>query len=633
MCGICGIFNKRTEPLAGNAKVSLQAMTDALTSRGPDEEGFLVNGAFAFGHRRLRVIDLEGGRQPMRNEDGSVSLVYNGEIYNFLKIRKDLEKKGRVFRTHSDTESLLKLYEERGIECLNEIEGMFAFALYDRRSDRMYLATDRFGKKPLYYTEADGHFIFASEIKSLLKHPHIVRRIDPKALAQYFMFEYVPAPLTIFEKIHKLEAGTYLEVSRSGIRKESYHQFSFNTETVSEAEWVDRFRKGLRDSVERRLVSDVPLGIFLSGGLDSSSVLAMAKGLEPNRAFKTFTITFDERSYDESHYAKLVSKYFKTEHITERCTIHEMLKTHEQIIEYLDEPMADASFIPTYMLCRLARKHVTVALSGDGGDELFMGYPTFYAHRLAQSLDRIPGILKSAMRLAANLLPTSHSNISLDFKAKQFCKGLSYKPFYRDQIWLGAFSEKEINELLVGDFDKGIQEAAGPIREFLAKLPADSEDLAKLQAFYFNFYLQGDILVKVDRASMANSLEVRSPLLDDTFVRSMLPMPPALKWGNAEGKYLYRKAMKGLIPDTIIHRKKKGFGIPISDWIRKDLKKEFAAVLGPEALRETGIFNPYYVSRLLNEHWAGKKNHRKKLWALYVFERWRMRYLVSSVFF
>ena len=603
-------------------------MSASLIHRGPDEEGYLEEKGLYLGHRRLKIIDLQGGQQPMTSHDGAVSLVFNGEIYNFKEIRYDLEKRGKHFVTHSDTESLLKLYEEKGIQCLQDLEGMFAFAIYDRRRKTLYLAVDRFGKKPLYYAEKNKIFLFGSEMKSLLCHPVVSKEIDPAALSEYLAFEYVPAPKTILKGIHKLESGTYLEVNEKGIQRNCYWRHDFSLVTQQEGEWRASFVHLLKSAVRKRLVCDVPLGVFLSGGLDSSAIVAMVRQVEPARKIKTFTIGFSEADFDESRYARKISNEFATEHVQLECSLQKMLKGHEVILSNLDEPLADASFIPTFMLCQLARQHVTVALSGDGGDELFGGYPTFIADPLARYLDHLPEFYLRIIHKIVDAFPVSLNNLSFDFRLKQFFKGMNYSGFERNQVWLGSFSDKEQESILSAELRENAKKCYQVITKIFSSSATTNQDpLQLLQQFYFQFYLQGDILVKVDRASMSNSLEVRSPLLDDLLVQKMIQMGPSLKVKGWQLKYLFKKGMEGILPKEIIDRKKKGFGIPIAKWIREDLRDSFENTLSQRELNKDGFFNPVRVKAILEEHLSGKKDNRKQLWTLYVFQKWKKQWL------
>ncbi|MFT7638150.1 MAG: asparagine synthase (glutamine-hydrolyzing), partial [Candidatus Omnitrophota bacterium] len=382
MCGITGYYHYKPLGTRTDDKI-IEAMTSSLEHRGPDAEGFHKEDSITLGHRRLKVIDLEGGAQPMLSANKRHALTYNGEIYNFEDIRAALEKNKRVFKTRSDTESLLQALETQWTDCLPHLEGMFAFACFDKKENKLLLAVDPYGKKPLYYSLQDGVIIFASEPKALLKHPLVPKSVDEEAIALYMAFEYVPAPKTIYAGISKLEGGTYLEIKNGEVNIQRYDNFPDEAEVHNtEGAWKAKLTEGLRSAVRKRLVSDVPLGVFLSGGLDSSAILASVRSLNPSQKIKTFTIGFDETSFDESHYARRVSEHFSTEHIEEKLTIQDMLNQHENILGTLDEPLADASYIPTFLLCKLVRQHVTVALAGDGGDEVFCGYPTFTAERL-----------------------------------------------------------------------------------------------------------------------------------------------------------------------------------------------------------------------------------------------------------
>lgn len=622
MCGIAGIVPLRqtSQPLPE----SLNRMCGRLIHRGPDESGTLTDSRVLLGHQRLKIIDLFSGQQPMTTPDGRISIVFNGELYNFLEIRKELEAKGEQFQTRSDTESLLRLYASEGPACLGRLEGMFALAIYDRDRNKLVLAVDRFGKKPLYYTIQNGVFIFASELRAVMASGLFTPEIDEQSLTQYLFFEYVPAPRTMVRSVHKLEASHALELD---LESHETKLFVYSSPRAVEcvrtpAQWRELLLERFEDAVRKRLVSDVPLGVFLSGGLDSSSVLAMVKRVAPGRRIKTFSIGFDEPSFDESRHARRVSEYFGTEHVEHVFSMDQMASEHAAILDAMDEPLADASFLPTYLLCRMTKKHVTVALSGDGGDEVFYGYPTFAAHGIARALEKIPQGVVRSMRWAAQRLPTSMNNLSWDFKAKQFLKGMSYRGYARDQVWLGAFAPEDLGVL--GERLRAARSAASePLEVFR---PAQN-GLKGLRDFYFRFYLQGDILVKVDRAGMANALEVRSPLLDDRLVDAMRGVPDALLLRGMEGKLLLKQAMKPYLPPAVLRRAKKGFGIPIAHWIRRGLRADFEQALHPDALRPDGLFDADCVSRLLREHLDGVRDNRKKLWTLYVFQRWKRRWM------
>lgn len=617
MCGVAGFFHYKEPRRPGNES-EVTRMTDALQSRGPDESGSVSMPGICLGHRRLKVIDLIGGQQPMKSPDGRYHLVFNGEIYGFKSLRSRYESGGRIFKSSSDTECLLACLEELWDGAFSELDGMYAFACYDKEKQELLLATDAFGKKPLYYTDLNGTLVFASELKSLLQYPGVKRSISTRALNEYLAYEYIPAPGTIFQNIFKLDRGTCLKVSPSGLNILTYRKdFPAENHDLTIEESVDRLRSELDLAVQKRLVSDVPLGVFLSGGLDSTAVLGTVKKLQPDRKIKSFSIGFEEASFDESGYARFAARKYDTEHTEFICSANTMIERHQEILSYLDEPMADASFIPTYLLCEMVRKHVTVALSGDGGDELFCGYPTFEAESLAQKMQRMPVWMLKVMKKAVNMLPVSRDNLSVDFKLKQFFKGLPADTAKRNHVWLGSFDDAERGGILHPDFVS--QESPYLL---LSEITSSDNPMRYLQELYFRFYLQNDILVKVDRASMANSLEVRSPLLDDRFFLRMMQVPVGYKYQKGITKYVFKQAMRGRVPDRIIDRPKKGFGIPVADWIRKDLKEAFDSKLGPANIRKTGLFNEHKVKELLNQHQTGKKDNRKQLWTLYVFQIW-----------
>jgi asparagine synthase (glutamine-hydrolysing) len=612
----------------------LRRMTDAVRHRGPDGEGFYISPhrQVGLGHRRLSIIDLAGGSQPMSNEDGTLWVVFNGEIYNFPELRKELEGKGHHFATHCDTEIILHAYEQYGESCVDRLNGMFAFALYDERAHRLFLARDRFGKKPLHYAVAGDDFLFGSEIKSLLAHPKMSRDLDSRSLARYLAYEYVPHPHAIFRGIKKLPPAhrmTYDLGSRQ-IKVSRYWDLQFRPDPgLGEQEASGELVRRLREAVRCRLMSDVPLGVFLSGGIDSSAIVALMSELMPPQQVKTFNIAFTEKSYDESFYARKVARRFGTDHHEQLFDARQMLSVLDEVVQLLDEPFADASLLPTYLVSRFTRGEVTVALGGDGGDELLAGYPTFPAARYAEWYQRTPGLLKSAVESLARHLPASTKNFSFDFKLRQFLKGISYDDPRRTQVWLGSFSPPELGVLL-SDEVRAETNAFDPLED-LDQLhgahAAESEDwLARLIYQYANTYLTDDILVKTDRASMACSLEVRAPFLDYTLAEFLGTLPSSFKLQGSNGKYLLKQAFHGKLPDDVLYRPKKGFGIPIAQWLKNELSGLATEKLAPDRLRQQGLFNPDRVQALLAEHQAGRRNHRKQLWTLLVFEIWAERF-------
>jgi asparagine synthase (glutamine-hydrolysing) len=604
-------------------------MTAAIRHRGPDDDGFYLEEGndgigVGLGFRRLSIIDLESGNQPIANEDGSVQIVFNGEIYNYRELRKGLESGGHRFKTNADTEVIVHLYEELGARCVERLNGMFAFAVWDERQRELVLARDRFGKKPLYYAELGGGLLFASELKALIEHPRCPTDLDFAALSRYLALEYVPTPHSIFEGVRKLPGGCVLRWRSGRSRIDRYWDLSFEpaTEALTDAEYADELHRLLRAAVSRRLMSDVPLGAFLSGGIDSSSVVAMMVEEVPPTSVKTFSIGFEEESFDESHHARRVAAYFGTDHHEDVFTAGTLLELLPTVTDFADEPFADASILPTYLLSRFTRESVTVALGGDGSDELLAGYPTFPADRAAR-LYAVPRLLhENVVVPLADRLPVSTANFSFDFKLKRFLRGAHLPTEIRHPVWLGSFTPEEQSGLLratPGD-------AFADHRAIWAE--AHSRDpLERLIYLYAKTYLQDDILVKVDRASMACSLEVRAPFLDVELVEFLGRVPPRLKLRRFETKRLLKLAMQNALPSGIAGRPKKGFGIPIAAWFKEELRDALLDELSAERVKRQGIFNPAEVQRLVSEHLAGTADHRKPLWTLFVFQLWYGRWM------
>jgi asparagine synthase (glutamine-hydrolysing) len=627
MCGICGVV--------GRDRVDrdvLTRMTRTLVHRGPDNDGFYMNEledgvTIGLGFRRLSIIDLTSGDQPIANEDGSLRLVLNGEIYNFRELRRDLEVRGHHFATNSDAEVVVHLYEEIGPDCVSRLNGMFAFALWDEPRQQLLLARDRFGKKPLYYADLGDALLFGSELKALLEHPRCPCNLDLDSLGRYLALEYVPTPHSIFEGVHKLPGGHTLRWKDGRTTLERYWELSFEAYSrLSDDELADQLRERLRESVRRRLVSDVPLGAFLSGGVDSSSIVAMMADGLPAHEVRTFSIGFRERSFDESDHARRVAQCLGTEHHEEVFTSNVMIDALPSLVEVLDEPFADASVLPTYVLSRFARQSVTVALGGDGADELLAGYPTFSAERIAR-LYRMPRVLHD--HVVANLvdrLPVSTDNFSADFKLKRFVRAANEPASIRHPLWLGAFSPREQQELLVGPAGDAYDE----VRQAFANAPT-TDPINRLVYSYARTYLQDDILVKVDRASMATSLEIRAPFLDVELADFLGRVPPRLKLRRFDTKHLLKRAMRGVLPPGIADRPKKGFGIPIAAWFKGELLAHLQEELSAERVRRQGLFDAPTVGRLVSEHVSGRRDNRKQLWTLFVFQLWHRRWVESRL--
>jgi asparagine synthase (glutamine-hydrolysing) len=622
MCGVCGIV-ERQGPVDREA---LRRMTAAIRHRGPDDEGFYVaesGTGVGLGFRRLSIIDLVTGNQPISNEDGLVHVVFNGEIYNYRELRSELESRGHRFATDSDTEVIVHLYEELGAHCVERLNGMFAIALWDTRRSELVLARDRFGKKPLYYADLGGTLLFASELKSLVEHPRCPRDLDFDALTRYLALEYVPTPYSIFAGVRKLPGGHLLRWRDGRSSLEQYWDLELGRDepTRPDEQYVDEFRELLGAAVRRRLISDVPLGAFLSGGIDSSSVVAMMVDALPAGNVKTFSVGFDERSFDESLHARRVAAHFGTDHHEEVFSAGVMLDTLPAVVEWLDEPFGDASILPTYLLSRFTREHVTVALGGDGSDELLAGYPTFPADRLARFY-RVPRLLHANVIVPlADRLPVSTANFSFDFKLKRFLRAAAADDDVRHPVWLGSFTPAEQAALLTTAPGDPFAEQ----RRLLAG--AGGDRLGKLIYLYAKTYLQDDILVKVDRASMACSLEVRAPFLDVELVDFLCRVPSRLKLHRLDTKHLLKRAMSDVLPPGIAARPKKGFGIPVASWFKGELREALQDELSAERIRAQGLFEPAEVNRLVSEHLSGRRDHRKSLWTLFVFQLWHRRWL------
>jgi asparagine synthase (glutamine-hydrolysing) len=624
MCGITGFVSRDGEEADRGV---LARMTATLAHRGPDGDGLYLDGRVGLGHRRLSIIDLAGGAQPMANEDGSVWVTYNGELYNEPELRARLEARGHVYRTASDTESLVHLYEEHGPEFVGRLNGMFALALWDQRRGRLVLARDRMGQKPLYYAETPGGgLVFGSEPKALLEHPDIPRRLDRASLARYLFYEYIPAPYSIWDGMRKLPAAHVLVWERGKTAISRYWQppsAASEAEAPPLAEAAARFWDDFRAAVGRHRRSDVPLGVFLSGGIDSSSVAAALTELESARNVRTFSIGFEDPSFDESQYARAVANHLGTDHyerIFSASTVYELLP---EVTSWLDEPFGDASILPTHLLSRFARTEVTVTLGGDGADELLAGYPTFAAERMAGLYRRLPAPAQALAGAAVGRLPVDHGNISFDFRLKQFLRGAAEPAPLAHQRWLGSFSGPEIDRLLIGgglDVELEHLGRAG-------LLAPGADPLTRSLALYQDTYLPEDILTKVDRASMACGLEVRAPFLDAGLVDAIQALPAAFKYGRRQTKRLLKRAAADHLPVAILDRPKKGFGIPVARWLRGPLAPLLERLLGRERLERQGLFHPDEVARRIRDHQAGVRDHRKPLWTLLMFQLWYDQWL------
>ena len=647
MCGISGLVVPPGEPVPQDV---LRRMNNTLHLRGPDDEGYYVDqaGGAGLGHRRLSVIDLQGGHQPLSNGDGRIQVVVNGEIYNFRDLRVQLEQLGYRFRTRSDSEVLSHGYEAWGEALFERLEGMFALAIWDGRHREVVLARDRMGQKPLYFAfvgPGRDTLIFASELKALVQHPEFERALSPSALAAYLTYEGLPEAQTIYRSAHKLLPGTMLRFS-AGERRTTYRAYwhmrfgeqspawrqvaGGDEETLAEELWLT-----IRRATEARLISDVPLGVLLSGGIDSSLVAAAMADVVPPSQIKTFSVTFEDPSFDESTYARKVAQHLGTDHYEQRLSPETMTDILPEVAGFLCEPLGDGSIMPTYLLSKFARQTVTVALGGDGGDELFLGYPTFQADAVARRLDRtfarstVARLGQTAGRWA-NWLPVSNKNFSFDFKVKRFAQGLGYRDDFRHQAWMGSFLPTELPDVMHREIRveamavDPYETIAGFTAAGAARGVRDHLDAAVYQ--YARLYLAANVLVKVDRASMARSLEVRAPFLDRQVVEYATAIAGDLRLRGMTTKYLLKKAARSRLPDEIIDRPKKGFGMPIGQWLRGPLRDLGESLLSEARLESGGFLDPQTVRRMWSEHQRGVADHRKPLWTVLVFQLWLDRY-------
>lgn len=624
MCGITGIVDLR-EKRAINQPL-IRAMNDSLTHRGPDGDGFHYEPGVGFGHRRLSIIDLEGGKQPLYNEDETVVVTYNGEIYNFKELATELQAKGHIFRTHCDTEVIVHAWEEWGVDCLERFNGMFAFALWDRNQETLFLVRDRIGIKPLYYAHlSDGQLVFGSELKAVMQNPTVPRDLEPRAIEDYFTFGYVPEPRSIYRAVNKLEPGTYLCATRGKPFPEPvrYWDVPLDAPSTPQRNFDDtcqELREQLKASVDRRLVADVPLGAFLSGGIDSSAVVAMMRELDAE-SILTCSIGFKEKRYDESVYAGMVAQAKKTNHKSEivEAADYGLL---EKLVGLYDEPYADSSAIPTYRVCELARKHVTVALSGDGGDENYIGYRRYKLFAMEEKLRSVfpDWFRKPVFGFLGNHYP------KLDWAPRVFRGKTTFQALARSSAsaYLHGVSifPEEGRDWLFSDSFKSDLQGYNSKEVFARHLHGkEFEDpLRMVQYLDFKTYLPGDILTKVDRASMAHSLEVRVPFLDHNYVSWTARLPTTTKLKGSNGKWVLKEALRPLLPEQVLFRKKMGFAVPLDMWFRGPLKERIATTVQGNRLKQSGIFSPESLDRVVREHHSGKRDWSPVLWALLMFD-------------
>ncbi len=622
MCGIVGLFDTRGKKEFD--KKLLGDMNQTMFHRGPDEGRLYTEPGIGLGHRRLSIIDISGGQQPLFNEDGSVVVVFNGEIYNFQELAEQLASLGHSFRTHSDTEVIVHAWEEWNELCVDHFRGMFAFGLWDRNQETLFLARDRLGIKPLYYALLeDGTFIFASELKGLLAHPSLSREMDPHAIEEYFSYGYVPEPKTIFKQAFKLSPGHSLTLhsGQSLSRPRQYWDVPFTPHgPISIQEAQEELIIRLREAVKVRLMSEVPLGAFLSGGVDSSAVVAMMAGLMKD-SVNTCSISFGDPAFNESQYAQKVADHYRTRHHVEEVD-EDDFDLIDKLASLYDEPFADSSAMPTYRVCELARKHVTVALSGDGGDENLAGYRRYRWHLLEEKMRSMLSLKfrKPLFGLLGNLYPKADWAPKI-FRAKSTFEALARDPVEGYFHSVSIMGDKMRQRLFSSSFKHSLQEyqAVEVLRTHASKCPTQ-DPLSQVQYLDMKTYLVGDILTKVDRASMAHSLEVRVPLLDHKLVEWISGIPSDLKLHGHEGKYILKKALEGYLPDDILYRDKMGFAVPLASWFRGPLRQRVHEALLSLTLAETGIFNQTFLKEMLDQHQSGRRDYSAPMWALLMFE-------------
>ncbi len=628
MCGIAGFFELKKSTSARNPSKVLRDMVGTLRHRGPDSEGFYEEEGVGLGMRRLRVIDLATGDQPISNDQKSLWIIFNGEIYNYQQLREGLKKKGFHFKTETDTEVLLKLYEEKGRDCVEGLNGMYAFSIYDARDKSLFVARDPLGIKPLYYYQDSDTFVFASEPKAILKFPGVTPALDLEAVSHFLSFNYLPSPWTLFDGIRQLEGGHSLTIKDGSLREERFwNPVLQERKDLSENEIVEKTRFLLRESVASQLVADVPVGAFLSGGLDSSSLVALVKECRQG-SLETFSVGFEEESYDESPYARRVANYFGTRHHEIFVKPAEIPGLLEALVSQLDQPLADPAALALFQLSSLARQSVTVALSGDGADEIFVGYPTYHANRYLAWYQSFPTFIrKGLLEPLTKLLPSSTSKLSFDYKVKKFMEGAQFGRAKAHFWWRTIFSDDEKKRLLAGSL-KPLLNGSDSYSIYHRHYEDASELEFTNQCLYADLrvWLAGNNLHKVDSMSMAHSLEARVPYLDQELVEFLMTVPASIKFKGHETKYLLKKVMRGLLPDEVITRKKAGWHLPFASWFRYPLKDFLTQRFQEDSKSFYEVFDKASLQTLLGEHFRGTRNNSFKIWGLLVLHEWFKKY-------
>lgn len=625
MCGITGFISKDRNVSIEQRTELLDKMCASIKYRGPDEQGMLVRERAALGMRRLSIIDIKTGQQPIFSDDGNLAIIFNGEIYNFRELRTELTSLGHKFKTNSDTEVIVHAYEEFGTDCLKKLRGMFAFAIWNFREEKLFIARDRVGKKPLFYGLTDkGSFVFGSELKTLLVHGELHPEIDLASLDAYLTFGYVPEESCILKNVTKLLPGHFLIFRNDNVNTVKYWDFDYvrPSNLKTEAEYVEVLREKIKEAVSVRLISEVPLGAFLSGGVDSSTIVAMMSQCS-DTPVKTFSIGFQEDSFDELKYARIAAKHFGTDH-HEFIVTPDLFDLVDELMWHFDEPFSDPSALPTYMLSKMARDHVTVVLSGDGGDELFAGYSRYITNKKRDSFANLPGSIREGiLRSVSEKLPHRAWG-------KNYLYNISLDPTDRYIDSVSCFNRPRKGYLysrdFVGSLNGGLDKSENDFRSFADSVSTGNE-IDKLLYLDSKTYLPGDILTKVDRMTMANSLEARVPLLDHELIEFVLGIPSELKMNGLQTKHILKKAMEGIVPNEILSREKQGFGVPIGEWINIQLRDRIIGDLSDQRTLERGFFNTDYIRILLKEHSDGRRDHSHALWVLWMLELWQRRYI------
>jgi asparagine synthase (glutamine-hydrolysing) len=629
MCGICGAVSFNDREILDQS--ILELMSNVLVHRGPDDEGYYMDTCAMLGVRRLSIIDLATGQQPISNEERSIWIAFNGEIYNYQQIRKQLEAKGHIFATQSDTEVIVHAYEQYGQACVDLLNGMFAFAVWDANQRCLFLARDRLGIKPLYYWAGNGQIVFGSELRAVSVHPMVPREIDPVALDYFLTLEYIPGPRTIYKDIYKLQPGHFLIFQDDTLKIKQYWDIAPQAIPQDEYACEEALTELIKDSVQKRLVSDVPLGAFLSGGIDSSTVLAFMSHASSSPV-KTFSIGFEDDSYNELPYARQIATSFNTEH-HEQVMSPDIAVLAERLAGHLDEPLGDFSIFSTYLVSQMASQFVKVVLSGDGGDEVFGGYDTYVAQSLHDYYSRLPsGLRKKVLPLLMDLIPPQRVKKGLVNKAKRFVEGSSYPTSLQHTRWMLFMTQEDKHQLYQpawADLRNGNEPTA--LLEDYFKAAYQWNYLSQQQYVDIKTYLVDNILTKVDRMSMAVSLEARVPLLDHRIVEFALNLPAHMKLERGRTKIILRKVMKEVLPQNVLTKPKQGFSIPLKHWLRGPLRPLMMDLLSPSCILRRGYFEPHTVSRWVDEHLEGRANHSHRLWALLMFELWQQKNLDQAV--